>query len=251
MRRTQILTLAGLLAAALALPVRAGAQAVQGHVTERPAGEPLRGALVTLVGPENEVVATARTDAEGSFRVAARREGVHRVRVELPGYRPAVSNLLRLAAGDTLDVDVALPLQVVLLDSVQVVSRARRRQAVYLRDFYDRVESNPFGQYFTREDIERARPSLVTDLFTQVAGIRLVQTMRGNRVELRGCTPTFYVDGTRVFLGSQTIDDLVPPGDVEGIEVYKSIAGAPPLAQGANAGCSAIFFWTRMAGGRR
>lgn len=250
MRTTQLLALAAL-GAAMALPRAGAAQAVQGRVTERPNGDALSGALVSLVGPDDAVVATARTGGDGTFLVAARQEGVHRVRVELIGYRPAVSTPVRLSASDTLDVDVALPLQVVLLDSIHVVSRARRRQSVYVRDFYDRVENNPFGEYITRADIELAHPGRVTELFTRVAGIRLVPTRTGNLVELRGgCSPTFYVDGTRVFLGYQTIDELVPPGDVEGIEVYKSIAGAPVQAHGINGGCSAIFFWTRLGDGR-
>lgn len=247
MRAYGTLAIGAALAGVVASTAPAAGQAVQGRVTERPGGDPLADALVTLVGPDNSVVASVRTAEDGSFLVAGREEGLHRVRVELVGYRPAVSYPLRLAAADTLEIDVALPIQVVLLDSIRVTSRAQRRQAVQIRDFYHRVENNPFGQYFTRADIERSHPVMVTELFSRVAGMRLVPTRAGNRLELRGgCSPTVYIDGTRVFLGSQTIDDLVPPGDVEGIEVYKSLAGAPVTAQGLNAGCSAIFFWTRV-----
>ena len=41
------------------------------------------------------------------------------------------------------------------------------------------------------------------------------------------------------------IDDLVGPGDVEGIEIYKGPATTPVQFNTMFAGCGAIAIWTR------
>ena len=43
----------------------------------------------------------------------------------------------------------------------------------------------------------------------------------------------------------QTIDELVPPSDVEGIEVYKGAATIPVELNGTGSACGVVSIWTR------
>jgi hypothetical protein len=57
-----------------------------------------------------------------------------------------------------------------------------------------------------------------------------------------------YLDGLRfpLFRG-ESIDHLVSPMELEGIEVYAHAAQVPVEFQRTRAGCGAILFWTRHA----
>ena len=226
-------------------------QAVRGQLTDEDTSAPISEATLRLVAPDNSVAATARTDSLGEFILPFDGAGgTYRIRAEKLGYRPAISSPLSLEESDTLDVHVRLAKQIVVLDSVQVNAPETRRRATLVRGFYDRLEQRAFGTFITREDIVRKRPIVTTDLFASVAGMRTVPRRLGDgaAVLVRGdCTPTVWIDGIKATPQfGMTIDDLVRPVEIEGIEIYRSIAEAPPQYQGLNAGCSAIVIWTRV-----
>jgi hypothetical protein len=236
------------LALIAAAPGRLSAQVVRGHIVDAGTGAPIAGTQLRLV-PADNPLATTRTDSLGEFVLSAQGAGTFFVRAEKLGYRPAVSNLLNLSAADTLDVQIRLSPQIVLLDTIQVVAPRRRRQATMLKDFYDRLDQRSFGVFVTRADIDRARPNVTTELLRSVAGFQLTSRTLGdgNTIRLRGnCSPTIYIDGVRAPLMGMSLDDLVDPMDIEGMEIYKSVAEAPVQYQGLLGGCSAILVWTRI-----
>jgi hypothetical protein len=225
----------------------AHAQTVRGELTDVRTGQAVAGVSLSLVGVDWAVAATARTSNVGEFSLSSRTGGSYRIRAEKPGFRRVLSTTFVLGDGDTLVVAIRLTEEVVLLDSVrggppppEVPLRARA--------FYDRMSSSSFGQFVSREDIAALRPARTTDLLRRVAGLQFGAT-RGDGFSTRlrgGCMPTFYLDGTRVQLVGITIDDLVRPAEIEGIEIYRSVMEAPPEYQGLNSGCSAILIWTRI-----
>ena len=227
------------------------AQAVRGQLSDEDTSAPIVGATLRLVATDNSVAATTRTDSLGEFFLPFDGGGGrYRIRAEKVGYRPAISSPLSLEESDTLDVHVRLAKQIVLLDSVNVVAPETRRRATLVRGFYDRLEQRAFGTFITRDDIARRRPIVTTDLFASVAGMRTVPRRLGDgaHVLVRGdCAPTVWIDGIKATPQfGMTIDDMVRPVEIEGIEIYRSIAEAPPQYQGLNAGCSAIVIWTRV-----
>ena len=168
-------------------------------------------------------------------------------RAEKAGFRGVVSSPFALRAGDTLAVAIRLTEAVVLLDSLRV-GAPPREIPLRARPFYDRMNAGSFGQFITREQIAAHRPARTTDLLRRVAGLQFGVT-RGDGFSTRlrgGCSPTFYLDGTKVQFVGITIDDVVRPGEIEGIEIYRSVMEAPPEYQGLNSGCSAILIWTRI-----
>ena len=65
----------------------------------------------------------------------------------------------------------------------------------------------------------------------------------GNVLLLRGCAPLVWVDGVRV-PGAQ-LDEVAPPEDVAGIEIYNSFAGIPARYFDRTATCGTILVWLR------
>ena len=63
-----------------------------------------------------------------------------------------------------------------------------------------------------------------------------------------GCRPAVYVVGLRYpLLRGETIDNVVDPTALEGIEVYAHAAEVPVEFQGPWSNCGAIVLWTRGA----
>ena len=76
-------------------------------------------------------------------------------------------------------------------------------------------------------------------------GVQLVERgMGGNSVLLRGCAPAVFIDGIRVRGGASSIDDLVSPIEIAGIEVYRG-PEVPVEFSGPGSGCGAILIWTQ------
>ena len=223
------------------------AQSVRGALTEERSGAPVADAAVTLISSDGGEAASGRTGENGAFLLSVEEPGGYRIRADKAGYRPGLSTRLQLAAGDTARVAIALAEMVVLLDSVRVEGRAGIPHIA--RAFYERMASASFGIFISRDDVLASRARRTTDLLRRVPGVRLTPGRGdGFAASLRGgCSPTVYIDGTRALITPGLgIDDLVHPGELEGVEIYRSISEAPPQYQGLNAGCSAILFWTRI-----
>ncbi|MFL5385155.1 MAG: carboxypeptidase regulatory-like domain-containing protein [Longimicrobiaceae bacterium] len=107
MRRT-ILLLALLLAA---LPRALAAQGVTGTVVDAQSGEPVPGALVSLVTSDGVTRARVLADRAGRFSVRAGAAGRYVLRAERVGYAAANSPTLDLAAGETMTYRLAAPAQ--------------------------------------------------------------------------------------------------------------------------------------------
>ena len=243
----RLLTAAVLSIALAAGATQARAQAVRGILTDAASGAAVADATVTLVSGDSTPVVRTRTGADGRFLLAARRAGSYSIRADREGYRPGFSSQLALRGGDTLRVTIRLTEMIVRLDEVEVEGRAGI--PVMARAFYERMSEGSFGIFITREEVLAARARRTTDLLRRVPGMRLTAARGdGFSASLRGgCSPTVYIDGTRTHIvPGMGIDDLVQPGDLEGVEIYRSISEAPPQYQGLMAGCSAILFWTRI-----
>lgn len=236
-----ILLLLSLLLPASALP----AQIISGTLMEDESRVPLGGGSVALLDRDSTVVARVQTDSAGAFLFTLPRGGSYRLGAEQLGYRAAISPVLTIGARDTLEVEFSLARSVVVLDPLVVTVRSRRLTPATQR-FYDRSRMSLSGTFITREEIEKSHPLRTTELFHRIPGVRTTPVPGGNRVIIRGtCHPAVYVDGVRVE-GYRTIDDLVQPPDLEGVEVYRSAVDAPPEYTGARAGCAVVLLWTRI-----
>jgi hypothetical protein len=226
------------------------AQTVRGKLLDQYTNQPIPNATITLVKPDNSPVGvTAKSGNDGSFSIRAPGPGVYRLRAELPGYVAAATPAFELAQGDQLNINWRLLAGVVSLRPIAIVGNARATSP-RLKGFYDRAQRRGFGYFITREKIDQLRPFRVTDLLRTVPGLQVVPSLRGFGDLVRtteGCTPAVYLDGSRFPLMGESIDDIVNPMSLEGIEVYPHTAEVPAEFQGPFANCGVIALWTRPA----
>ena len=226
----------------------AGAQTVAGRLLDAATGQPIASGTLALLNTDSTVATSVATDTAGNFSLRAPGKGSYHLRGEHIGYRTAVTAPLELEADDTLRVEFRLSVEAVALNPITVMGYSRRPSGP-LGGFYERARRRAFGNFITRDDIEDRKPIQTTDLLRTIPGIQLTPSRFGARynVRMRGCVPRVYLDGIPIRMAGLTIDDLVHPNELEGIEVYRSAAEVPGEFASPS-GCGAIGLWTRRGG---
>ena len=230
---------------------------LSGRVLDDSTGDAIGGARVQLLSGSRRVLYTTTATDSGDFQLPIRRRGVYRLRASRLGFREAVTPPMAVDPGDAMAVEVRLTTGRVLLAPLQVVARpaARRHRSPGLDDFRNRMASSIGGHFVTREDVDKRRPSRLTDLLTSTG---LVVTGNSVYFPRQGCPPHVYIDGvlmTRhtggrrgyVTVGQNPYEviNMVWSGDVEGVEVYHGRASLPAEFGGPGSECGVVAIWTR------
>jgi hypothetical protein len=248
-RRLAVVIGAGLTIALRAALVHAqGIHIIQGTVTglvHDDAGKPIAGVEVSPL----ERVAPVRTDTAGRFIIDSVDSGTLSLRFRRLAFEPVVLNV-QVPPADTTDVDVTL--SVVAHRLTGVVVQADARQLRSLADFNVRRQRG-VGHFITRYEIEQRHPMLLSDMMRMVPGAILTPGTGGRAVlhfarnGRAHCPPQYFVDGIQVT--GYNIDDM-PPGDVEGIELYPGTTGVPPQYNRpfGDTECGTVLIWTRIPG---
>jgi hypothetical protein len=212
-----------------------------------PAGAPIPNVEVTAL----KLAKVVRSDSVGEFVIAVP-AGTQELSFRRLAYEPIV---LRVAVppGDTTDIEVTL--DVVAQRLTGVVVQAHAEQVRFLQAFAAR-RRHGIGHFITRAEIEQRRPLLLSDMLRMIPGAVVSvgnngrTALRFSRVGSNTCPPLYFVDG--MYLAGYSIDDM-PPGDVEGVELYAGPAGVPPEFNRAVTmpGCGAVIIWTRLPGSDR
>ncbi len=236
--------------------VARGAGVLRGKITHS-GGAPVKDARVVLWGSGVEVT----TDAEGSFAMAelplgswtleARALGYVRARraVDIDESGSAIANLTLDAVTEVLDTVRVLGQRIVLPPD--------------MRDFERRRKAG-FGTFIDEKEIERRHPLFVADLFRMVPGVSVVptrlfsysvvmpgRTLGGTVVNTplgkakgsAGCTPAFYIDGTRINSDDGEIDLMVSTAEIRAIEIYTRASNVPAQFN-STSGCGSIVIHT-------
>jgi hypothetical protein len=169
------------------------------------------------------------------------------------GFRP-LRTRLALSANRVNRIDVMLDDRITDLTPV-TVSALRRPRIV--NEFDERRKSGR-GVFFDEEYINKRRALGVNDVLTGIPGVKVtlygytsvVTMMRSGGMSdnmVDGCSPTYVVDGVRVSTDDSmfSIDNILRPQDIYGMEIYKSLAEAPPQYQVTGSGCGLIVIWTK------
>jgi hypothetical protein len=229
-----------------------------GRVTDGDSGQPLSDTDVQIAG----IFLGGVTDEAGRFRMDAVPPGRHPVEFSHLGYATRVDTV-DVVSGRTSDARVRLALDPIEMEPIDVVVE-RREIALEDVGFYQRREDG-FGEFIDLEIIERRAPTVMTDLFTPIAGVTLVQdpynplersvVMRGGRLGggLRTggadhCYPSVVMDGIVIHRGGSEpaqIDRLIRPVAIAGVEVYQSSVGVPVQYGGLDSACGVLVIWTR------
>jgi hypothetical protein len=237
------------------------AQSVTGAVVEVGDGSGVADARLLLLGADGTVRAVTMSGADGRFRLDLDGPGLVRLEVEHLAYAPWRTVEFSVGADEIIEVQVRLGIDAIPLEPLSVV--ARRFSRGRLAGFEERRTAlGGFGGYFITEDEIARRPiATTTSLVRTTPGMSVAR--RGSGVMLQNvimagnCVARTFVDGIRV---SQTdggsLDDLLPPERVAGVELYPRGMSAPAQYQDIeDPGCGVVLFWTKeprvgIVGGR-
>lgn len=239
---------------------------LDGTVIEDGSERPIEGVRVTLLTTDENPLRTHYTDAEGRFEFAVRDRDAVKLKAERIGYQETITAILSFEEQDFFQIRIRLRTDAVALAPLEVVASTGSR-VFRVPEGFERRRATGLGRYFTRAEIEERRPSHLTDLLSLVPGVRVVP--RGTRRVLtmsrslgsRDCPAQIYVDGLHMNrrlasslrdlagAGAFTIDDLVSPQSVEGIEVYRGISTVPAEFLSPDAACGVVVIWTRRGRG--
>ena len=223
---------------------------IVGVVTDQVNGQPVPEVVVNVDG----IGRVATTDEDGRFTLSELTPGHHDVVFSHLGYRQR-SVSIEVEADHVVKLHVELAVDAIALDPIEVTvdRQDRNLQSV---GFYQREEDG-WGDFLDREDLEFGNPVQLTAALTRFPGVTTVPDPRmpgrGFLVFRRAgteCIPTVYLDGVRIG-GSRSpawIDDIVNPGVVAGVEVYRSSAGMPPQYWGTGSACGVVLIWLRRGG---
>jgi len=253
--------------------------AIVGTILAQDSRRPLEDVLVRLLDEAGEPIDSDLSDSQGRFRIVL--DGgvpVVFLSVERLGYTGAVSEALDLTNG-TQRVEVLLPEEAIQLEPVLVMVDGRVEKLEQV-GFYVRATTTP-GLFIRRDDIEAVAPARTSDLLGRAPGVRVMtNALEGdlrrrvvfNRLTLASgeqCYPSVYVDGEMIRAGGVreaadspviegvespqgenvlSLDELVPPQEIEAVEMYATPGQVPRRFTGLGTRCGVIVIWTRARG---
>jgi hypothetical protein len=202
--------------------------------------------------PKAEILVTntalhAESGTDGRFEVAGLPSGPVEVVVRRIGFSPA-KIALELGSGELRDIRVMLSPMAVMIDSVSVTAPAPATEVSF--GGFETRRARGFGTFITREDIEKKRARVPSDLFRTVSGVKLIRdngtpTIVSNRLGAIDCPLRVFIDGSHYPLYGQSLDALVQIVDIGAVEVYAGGATVPPQFGGRESTCGVIAIWTR------
>lgn len=240
--RDQIKRITGaLVLQALFAPVVTGQPAVHlsGRVLDSLTRAGVIGAEVRLGGTPRHVW----SDDRGNFSLDVTGSTEIVLEVRRLGYRPARQAVTSRAR----PIEIALANAGPSLNPIQIRA-ARTRYSGRLAGYYRRLEHRTQGLFISREDLEREKPTQLTDMLQRQPGVRITRGRPGAQsIRMRGreCRPLVWLDGTAMPAGDVDLDSFSPTS-LEGIELYLG-SSAPAGFQAARgqSECGTLLLWSR------
>ena len=225
-----------------------GTGRITGLVTDRIAGAPISNVNVTIVG----TTLGARTGTDGRYTLPAVPTGTQRVRAARIGYSPA-DEVVRVAAGQTLTVNIALSTATVALDQMVVVGYGTQRRSDLtgsVASVTPNVDQTPVLSL--EQTLQGAAPGVMVTQASSAPGGALSIRVRGGSSVSGNNEPLYVIDGFPIENdpdgqnpsdGGRDATTTVPsdplstlnPSDIESIEILKDASATSIYgARGAN-----------------
>jgi len=259
--------------AALLASEPAFAQTIRGRVQEFATRTPINAVEVYVLDNGGAVLARTTTDTLGIFVLSW--STTERVRMEARrlGLLPFRSEELVVRRGEAVSTRILLSASAVPVNPLIVSSRAFEGDiAGNLADFQKRRQLG-IGHFLDRDQIRQTGATHVSQVLTRIPGITLLP-MPGNPTGVeafttvntaliggtgtarasrsgRGIAPPasgpcpmqIYLNG-HIFRYAHNGVNVLPPHDIESIEIYRGLAEVPAEFSGEHARCGVIALWT-------
>ncbi len=224
-------------------------------VIEDSVGVPITDAEIAILGTSLRT----RSGTGGTWRIPGVVPGPVLLSARRVGYYPQTLTV-HVKEGESRALDLTLSevsARPFVLPEQVIFAPPKKLRSFFHDGFYQRKLSYPGGTYLTREDLLLIKPSVTSDAFRGVAGFYQSRDRRGqSQWVVRGvsgaqvCPIRFFIDGINVPLMGMSIDELVQPTDIEGIEIYKGISTVPAEFSGRSlqddSRCGVVAIWTRV-----
>jgi hypothetical protein len=211
-------------------------------VVRTPDGRPVVGATVIVHGTN----VTGTTSANGTFSLTGLPAGTYSAEVRAIGYSPK-RVAVNLSSARPTQVAVGLDQKVQQIQGVVVKAEATKLQKDYT-GFLDRVKHGQ-GHYITEEQLAVRQALQFTDVLRMTPGLQVVPNgAMSYAIQGRGgCTPDVWVDGMQIIDGATSLNDLINPNDVSGVEIYNGGSTVPIqfTAGGGGGSCGAVVVWSK------
>jgi hypothetical protein len=210
---------------------------------------PLSDVTILLRGTEIQAV----SDSLGSFRLEGVPPGDHTLTLSYLNMVSDIAGGVAVAVADGETVWLNIEVEITVVPVPELVVQIERADNVGKMAGFDHRRATAFGSFITRDDIERAHPGRLTQLFYAVPGVRVVPAPNNDILGTRlvsaraggiNCYMELFLDGIRQPTEGFNID-LLPPEDVEAIEVYVGSSRTPAIFAFRGAPCGVVVIWTR------
>lgn len=206
-------------------------------------GSTIQNAQIRIEDLRGVVLRILQSDSVGRFVAERLSESPASIHVRAFGYAPKTLAVKPSPEMHRVQVTIQLEAIATKLPGVPVTEEEidhNKKLAAYR----DRRATNSFAHFVDGDAIEQRKPQFVSEMLRTISGVTLNSSDKmGNVLLLRGCAPLVWVDGVRM-PGAQ-LDEVAPPDDVAGIEIYNSFAGIPARYFDRSATCGTILVWLR------
>jgi hypothetical protein len=222
-----ILALGGRVAAQNPAAPAAATGRIAGKVVDASSGRALQGVQVEVVGQTGRV----ETDLDGRFRTAALPVGAYSVIARQLGYKPARADSVRVTAGQSTVISLALTVSTVQLEELAVVSEKPAAAASDAGLYAEQKNAEGVSDGISAETINEDGDSDAGQALTRVSGV----AVQDDKVVVRGLSERY---STSVLNGVQVSSpepdkqlvplDAFPSSLLEAIVVQKTATPDKP-----------------------
>jgi hypothetical protein len=228
-----------------------------------------RSVVITTQGtpvPNAEVrmgrVKSVQSDAQGMFTLPWSADTKDALEVRVVGMLPFTMSSDEFGSPPRA---IAVTLDEAARRLTDVTVRAAARAPAWVDDFNARRKAG-FGSFVTRAEIDKRNPSQSWQMLFGIPGIQINQQSGRPRslypaTLVGGCDFRYFVDGVLFPDFPPDPDDaaqprarppgplaLIPPTEIEAMEIYPRAVGVPREFGGTQSACGVILIWTRTGG---
>ncbi|MGH7471544.1 MAG: carboxypeptidase regulatory-like domain-containing protein, partial [Longimicrobiales bacterium] len=244
------------------------AQSLRGRVHELGTRTPIAVVDLTVLDDEDRELARTQSDSLGDF--VLRWKGTERVRLRAQriGFQSSTSTAIGVRQDEVVTVRMFMSTVPVAVEPLVVASRNRAGDLMGNFADVDRRRKSGTGHFLTRAQIRESGASQISDVLRRVPGV-VLQPERNNPNSVsaysslnlgtslsalrRGrsssatstgaCPMMIFLDG-RIHRYPIAGVNVLPPSEIESIEVYRGLSEVPAEFAGEHARCGVIAIWT-------